>query len=97
MSIMDGWWREAYDGTNGFAIGGDEHPDSVEEQDRVDSENLYHVLENEVIASYYHRDADGIPRQWIKKIRRAMATITPEYSTWRMVQDYTNQYYLTGH
>lgn len=95
MSIMDGWWREAYDGTNGFAIGGDHHPDRIEEQDRIDSENLYKVLE-EVINTFYNRDASGVPRQWIGKIRRAMSTITPEYSTWRMVQDYATQYYLTG-
>ncbi|MGA0327367.1 MAG: alpha-glucan family phosphorylase [Limisphaerales bacterium] len=96
MSIMDGWWREAYDGTNGFAIGGDHHPDRIEEQDRIDSENLYKVLEEEVINTFYNRDASGVPRQWIGKIRRAMSTITPEYSTWRMVQDYATQYYLTG-
>lgn len=96
MSIMDGWWREAYDGTNGFAIGGDHHPDRIEEQDRIDSENLYKVLDEEVINTFYNRDASGVPRQWIGKIRRAMSTITPEYSTWRMVQDYATQYYLTG-
>ena len=96
MSIMDGWWREAYDGTNGFAIGGDHHPDRIQEQDRIDSENLYKVLEEEVINTFYNRDASGVPRQWIGKIRRAMSTITPEYSTWRMVQDYATQYYLTG-
>ena len=96
MSIMDGWWREAYDGTNGFAIGGDHHPDRIEEQDRIDSENLYKVLEAEVINTFYNRDASGVPRQWIGKIRRAMSTITPEYSTWRMVQDYATQYYLAG-
>jgi len=96
MSIMDGWGREAYDGTNGFAIGGDHHPDRIEEQDRIDSENLYKVLEEEVINTFYNRDASGVPRQWIGKIRRAMSTITPEYSTWRMVQDYATQYYLTG-
>ncbi len=96
MSIMDGWWREAYDGTNGFAIGGDHHPDRIEEQDRIDSENLYKVLEDEVINTFYNRDASGVPRQWIGKIRRAMSTITPEYSTWRMVQDYATQYYLAG-
>lgn len=96
MSIMDGWWREAYDGTNGFAIGGDHHPDRIEEQDRIDSENLYKVLEDEVINTFYNRDASGVPRQWIGKIRRAMSTITPKYSTWRMVQDYATQYYLAG-
>ena len=96
MSILDGWWREAFDGSNGFAIGPDSQPDSIEEQDRVDSENLYKVLTQEVIPGFYNRDSTGIPRQWIQKIRRSMSTITPEYSTWRMVQDYANKYYLTG-
>jgi starch phosphorylase len=96
MSIMDGWWREGFDGTNGFAIGPDSHPDSVEEQDRVDSENLYKVLNDEVISTFYNRDAAGVPRQWIQKIRRSISTLTPEYNTWRMVQDYANKYYLTG-
>ena len=96
MSILDGWWREAFDGSNGFAIGPDSQPDSIEEQDRVDSENLYKVLTQEVIPGFYNRDSTGIPRQWIQKIRRSMSTLTPEYSTWRMVQDYANKYYLTG-
>ena len=96
MSILDGWWREAFDETNGFAIGPDSQPDSIEEQDRVDSNNLYDVLTKEVIPSFYNRDSAGIPRNWIQKIRRSMSTITPEYSTWRMVQDYANKYYLTG-
>lgn len=94
LSIMDGWWREGYDGTNGFAIGDDTHPNSVAEQDRRDSENLYRVLTEEVVPCFFERDAQGIPRQWIAKIRRAMATLTPKYSTWRMVQEYTNKYYL---
>ena len=59
LSILDGWWREAYDGRNGFAIGGDDQPDSVEEQDRRDSENLYRVLTEEVIPCFYNRDAQG--------------------------------------
>ena len=94
MSIMDGWWREGYDGTNGFAIGGDFHPDFVEEQDRMDSENLFKTLTSEVIPSFFNRDAQGIPRQWIQKIRRAMVTLVPQYNTWRMVQDYATKYYL---
>ncbi len=95
MSIMDGWWREAYDGTNGFAIGDDSHPASVEEQDRRDSENLFKALTGEVIPTFFNRDSQGIPRQWIQRIRRAMATLVPQYNTWRMVQDYVNKYYLT--
>jgi starch phosphorylase len=95
-SILDGWWREGYDGANGFAIGGDAHPESVEEQDRVDSENLYYTLTTEVIPTFYERDGNGIPRRWIAKIRRAMATLVPQFNTWRMVQEYANKYYLTN-
>ena len=93
LSILDGWWREGYDGTNGFAIGEDSHPDSVEEQDRVDSENLYKQLTETVVPCFFNRDEAGIPREWIQKVRRAMATLSAEYSTWRMVQDYANKYY----
>ena len=94
MSILDGWWREGFDGTNGFAIGGDIHPEDAEEQDRLDGENLYNVLCNEVIPCFYDRDANGIPRAWIAKIRRAMSTLAVEYDTTRMVRDYTKKYYL---
>jgi starch phosphorylase len=94
MSILDGWWREGYDGTNGFAIGEDAHADSVEEQDRVDSANLYKVLTQEVIPLFYQRDAQGIPRQWIQRIRRAMVTLVPQFTTMRMVREYTENYYL---
>jgi starch phosphorylase len=95
LSIMDGWWREGYDGTNGFAIGDDTHPDSVEEQDRRDSANLYRVLTEEVVPAYYNRDATGVPREWIAKIRRSWVTLAAQFGTWRMVQEYTNRYYLT--
>ncbi len=94
FSILDGWWREGYDGTNGFAIGEDSHPDSVEEQDRQDAETLYRVLTRQVIPCFYERDANGIPRRWIGMIRRAMATLVPAFNTWRMVQEYTRRYYL---
>ncbi len=95
LSILDGWWREGFDGTNGFAIGDDSHPDNVDEQDRLDSENLYKALTEEVIPCYFNRDASGIPRQWVQKIRRAMVTLVPQFNTWRMVQEYTKKYYLT--
>ena len=94
LSVLDGWWREGYDGTNGFAIGDDSHPDSIEEQDQQDSENLFRVLTEDVIPSFYARDAQGVPRRWIAKIRRAMATLVPQFNTWRMVQDYTNKFYI---
>jgi starch phosphorylase len=95
MSILDGWWREGYDGTNGFAIGEDAHAQSVEEQDRADSANLYKVLTGEVIPLFFQRDAQGIPRQWIQRIRRAMVTLVPQFTTQRMVREYAEKYYLT--
>ncbi len=97
LSIMDGWWREGYDGTNGFSIGDDSHPDSVEEQDRRDSDNLYRTLTEEVIPMFFNRDSQGVPRQWIRRIRRAMSTLCPKFNTWRMVQDYTAKYYIQPH
>ena len=86
LSILDGWWREGYEGTNGFAIGDDSHADSVEQQDRVDSANLYKVLTEQVIPLYFLRDSQGI--------RRAMVTLVPQFTTDRMVREYTERYYL---
>jgi glycogen phosphorylase len=94
LSILDGWWREAYDGTNGFAIGEDSQPDSVVEQDHQDNANLCRVLREEVVPCFYDRDANGIPRKWIARIRRAMATMLPKYTTHRMVQEYALDYYI---
>jgi starch phosphorylase len=95
FSILDGWWREAYNGENGFAIGPDSHPDTIEEQDRVDSENLYTALVNEVIPAFYDRDANGVPRAWLRRIRNNFRTMAAKYNTWRMVREYTENYYLT--
>jgi starch phosphorylase len=95
LSILDGWWREGYDGTNGFAIGEDAHADSVEEQDRQDSANLFKALTEEVIPLFYKRDEQGVPRQWIQRVRRAMSTLVPQFTTARMVKEYTEKYYLT--
>ncbi len=94
LSILDGWWREGYDKTNGFAIGDDSNSNSVEEQDRADSANLYKTLTEDVIPLYYERDSQGIPRKWIQRIRRAMVTLVPQYTTSRMVREYTEKYYL---
>lgn len=94
LSIMDGWWREGYDGTNGFAIGDDSHPSNEEQQDRQDYDNLWKALETEVIPEFFNRDEVNIPRNWIQRIRRAMVTLIPQFNTDRMVADYTLKYYL---
>ncbi len=93
LSILDGWWREGYDGTNGFAIGKDENPDNEAEQDRIDEENLYRALQSEVIPVFYNRDENDIPRLWIQKIRRAMQTLIPQFNTDRMVAEYALKMY----
>jgi starch phosphorylase len=93
FSIMDGWWREGYDGTNGFSIGEDSHSADVDEQDRVDSANLYTGLTEQIIPMFFNRDAQGIPREWIQRIRRSMATLVPQFTTDRMVKEYTEKYY----
>ena len=95
LSILDGWWREGYDGTNGFAIGEDSNVENVDEQDKVDSANLFKALTEEVIPLYYKRDEQGVPREWIQRIRRAMATVVPQFTTDRMVREYAQKYYLT--
>ena len=93
FSILDGWWREGYDGTNGFAIGEDSHPESIEEQDRRDSENLYKTLTEQVIPLFFDRDQQGIPRRWMQRIRHAMVTLVPQFTTDRMVKEYAQRYY----
>jgi starch phosphorylase len=93
LSILDGWWREGYDETNGFAIGKDSQPASVEEQDRLDSANLYQTLTEKVIPQFFERDPQGIPRAWIQRIRCAMVTLVPRFTTDRMVKEYTRKYY----
>ncbi len=95
LSIMDGWWREGYDGTNGFAIGADSHPASIAEQDRQDSAHLYQALTEQVVPAFFNRDERGIPRQWLQMVRRSLVTLVPQYNTWRMVQEYARKYYLT--
>lgn len=94
LSILDGWWSEAYDGHNGFAIGyGGSHPD-VEEQTRRDAINLYEVLEREVIPLFFEHDENGLPRRWIERIRWAIISLGSRFNADRMVLDYFRDCYL---
>ncbi|MEO8169008.1 MAG: alpha-glucan family phosphorylase, partial [bacterium] len=95
VSTMDGWWREAYDGKNGWQVGEDANTSSEHEQDDKDAASLRNVIETEVLPLYYDRGKNGIPRAWLKRIRHSMATLIPVYNTDRMVVDYTKKYYLT--
>jgi starch phosphorylase len=93
LSILDGWWAEAYDGKNGFAVGAGEEFDSPEEQDRFDREALFQVLEQQVLPEFYDRNEDGLPKAWLKRIRHSLATIPEHFSAERMVMEYDKNYY----
>lgn len=94
VSELDGWWAEAYTKEVGWAIGdGKEHSDVVAWDD-AEAEQLYEVLEREVIPEFYNRNKEGIPVSWVNKIRESMATLTPQYSANRTVREYTEEYYI---
>jgi len=94
LSTLDGWWREGNDGENGWSIGSDREYPNWDEQDRVDADSLYQVLESKIIPEFYDRDEHGIPRRWIARIRHAMQTLIPQYSSDRMVGEYVTNYYV---
>ncbi|KAA5546226.1 glycosyltransferase family 1 protein [Roseiconus nitratireducens] len=93
-SILDGWWGEAYNGVNGFAIGHGRSHVSDEITDRRDAEALYDTLENEVIPCFYDRDLDGLPKDWIKRMMHSISTLAWRFSSHRMVADYTSKSYV---
>ena len=95
LSECDGWWAEAYAPELGWAMGDDrEYP--KDERDLRDAEALYAILEQQVVPEFYDRDADGMPLQWLARVRRSMAQLAPTYSSGRMARDYVEQYYLAG-
>jgi len=92
LSVLDGWWAEAYDGTNGWAIDGTEDEDH-EAKDARDASALYDLLEKEVLPLFYDRDERGIPRGWVKMMKASMRTIGPRFCATRMMNDYVNNIY----
>lgn len=94
LSELDGWWAEAYSPAVGWALGdGKEHGEDPS-WDASEAATLYDILEQEVIPSFYKRDAEGIPTEWVARIRESMATLTPHFSSNRCVREYTENYYL---
>ncbi|RPI04518.1 MAG: alpha-glucan family phosphorylase [Ignavibacteriae bacterium] len=93
LSIMDGWWREGYNGNNGWSIGDDHHVNDLESQDELDFESLVQILSGSVIPEFYDRDDRGIPHAWIKRIRNAMQTLLSQFSSDRMLGEYVQKYY----
>jgi len=94
FSVQDGWWREVYNGKNGWAIGEDIDSDNSPAQDEKDADNLYNILENEIIPLYYDRDSKEISRAWIAHMKVSLKTIIPQFSTRRMVKEYVERLYI---
>jgi starch phosphorylase len=91
LSVLDGWWVEGYDGTNGWAI--ESRGDTHDTQDEHDAAAFLDIMEREVVPLFYQRDADGIPRRWLERVRRSMVTLAPKFSAERMVRDYLSKLY----
>ncbi|HMO58891.1 MAG TPA: alpha-glucan family phosphorylase, partial [Roseiflexaceae bacterium] len=94
VSILDGWWPEAYNGKNGWAIGEEREYFNYDEQDWKDSQHLYHILEQEVLPAFYDRGTDGVPHRWLEYCKEAIVTCAPMFSTRRMVKEYVTRLYL---
>lgn len=96
LSVLDGWWLEGYDGTNGFAIGEKVVATEQAEMDAGDAESLYDVLEQAVVPTYYDRDEQGVPRKWLAMMKRSITTLAPEFNSDRMVEDYARRIYTNS-
>ncbi|MGO9180420.1 MAG: alpha-glucan family phosphorylase [Candidatus Limnocylindrales bacterium] len=94
LSVLDGWWDEGWTGANGWAIGGRDTTGDEGAQDWADAEELYRILEQEVVPRYYERDRDGIPAAWLETCRASIRTTVWRFSTTRMLEEYTEQLYL---
>ena len=93
LSVLDGWWAEAWSNEVGWALGdGEEHNDS--KGDAREAEQLYQILEDDIVPMFYDRDASGVPRAWVARLRKSMAQLAPRFSANRMVRDYVEKIYL---
>lgn len=94
FSVLDGWWCEGYTGTNGWTIGTNASYNSYEEQDKADSNSLYHTLENKIIPAYYNQDKEGVSKEWMTYMKNSIKTTGGKYSTSRMVSEYVSDLYM---
>jgi starch phosphorylase len=95
LSVLDGWWAEAYDGTNGWAIDGTVDPDASA-QDQRHADALFDLIEHEVVPLFHDRDESGIPRRWLAMVRASLRTNGPRFSATRMVREYATRIYPRG-
>jgi glucan phosphorylase len=93
LSIGDGWWAEAYNGSNGWLIDSGIRSDDPSEQDAADADALYRLLEEQVVPTFYQRDEHGIPHAWLRIIKECIRTVSPHFSAARMVKQYVEEMY----
>ena len=96
LSVLDGWWCEAAGHENGWDIGHGEDYEDQNYQDEVESTALYELLENEIVPAFYERSSDDVPREWTRVMKNSMRTVNTEFNTNRMVEEYTERYYVPG-
>lgn len=97
FSVLDGWWREGFNGKNGWAIGTDSDLPDANQQDEFDAASLYDTLENEIIPLYYdNRSTDGLPHGWLERVKESVRTLVPQFSTRRMVKEYMSMAYFAS-
>ncbi len=94
LSVLDGWWAEGFNGKNGWAVGTAQDYSNPDEQDAHDAQSLYEQLEGGVIPLFYDRDAAGIPQGWVAMMKEAIISLAPQFSTRRMLKDYTRELYV---
>ncbi|KIX10739.1 alpha-glucan family phosphorylase [Dethiosulfatarculus sandiegensis] len=94
LSILDGWWDEAFEPGVGWAIGAGEEYQDAQEQNRIEANALYRILEDEVVPLFYNRGEDDLPRGWIEYMKKSLSHLCPEFNTHRMLADYTEEGYL---
>src|SRR6266508_5714137 len=93
LSILDGWWSEWFDGENGWAVSSAEILEDLERRDELEASSLYDLLEHQVVPLFYERIEGPVPRRWVSKVKRSLATLGPKVSASRMVRDYVEQLY----
>ena len=93
LSIGDGWWAEGFTGENGWLIDPGVHHADTAEQDAADAEALYRLLEEQIVPAFYDRDEDDVPHRWVARVKQAIVTVAPTFSTRRMVKEYVERMY----
>ena len=96
LSILDGWWPEAYNAKNGWAIGGKQFA-KQKQQDAHDAESMYTLLERQVVPAFYTCDKNGVPKKWVAMMKESMRSVCRQFGTGRMVAEYVEKYYLPAH